>query len=119
MSEDAPITAGGRLSLVDAHHHFQGLGARCGSAQAPNTVVKLSGFGLGIRLHRRRRSRFLCETIEAFGPNRVVVGTNLPVDRLFADGLKIFNTIETAVARLSKDERRFILSGTAECIYRI
>jgi len=89
-------------------------------AQAPNVVVKLSGLGLG---HPRWTVAdtvpLLKRTIETFGPSRVMVGTNLPVDRLFADGAKILGAIETAVRELSESERRAVLSGTAERVYRI
>lgn len=89
-------------------------------AQAPNVSVKLSGFGLG---HPRwtldDTGPLLERTIATFGPDRVMVGTNLPVDRLFAEGRAILGTIAAVVAGLSEPERRMVLSGTAERVYRI
>ena len=89
-------------------------------AQAPNVAVKLSGFGLGhpgwslddtVPLLRR--------TLDLFGPGRTMVGSNLPVDRLFASGPKILDAIAATVADLSNDERHAVLIGTAERVYRI
>jgi predicted TIM-barrel fold metal-dependent hydrolase len=48
-----------------------------------------------------------------------MVGTNLPVDRLFAESATILRTIEAVVAPLSDGEQRAVLSGTAERVYRI
>ena len=88
-------------------------------AGTPNVVVKLSGFGLG-------RSRWtvadtgplLERTVATFGPDRVMVGTSLPVDRLFATGRTILGAIAAAVAGLSEAEKKAVLSGTAERICR-
>ena len=89
-------------------------------ATAPNVVVKLSGFGLGhphwtlddtVPLLRR--------TIDVFSPYRAMVGTNLPVDNLFGDGLKILRAIKASVAAPSDAKREAVLVGTAEQIYRI
>lgn len=89
-------------------------------ARAPNVVVKLSGFGLG---HPRwtfaDTGPLLERMITAFGPDRVMVGTNLPVDRLFAPGRTILGAIAALVAGLSEAEKRTVLSGTAERVYRI
>ena len=89
-------------------------------AQAPNVAVKLSGFGLG---HPNWTASdtvpLLTRTIEIFGPERVMVGTNLPVDRLFARGSMILHAIAQAVSHLSEREAYAVLSGTAERLYRI
>ena len=61
----------------------------------------------------------LGRVIEAFGPDRVMVGTNLPVDRLFAPGRTILGAISALTAGLSEAEKRAVLSGTAERVYRI
>ena len=89
-------------------------------AGAPNVAVKLSGFGLGHpRWTTADTGPLLERTLAAFGPDRVMVGTNLPVDRLFATGRTILGAIAAAVSGLSEAERRAVLSGTAERIYRI
>lgn len=89
-------------------------------ARAPNVAVKLSGFGLGHPGWTLADTGPLLErTIATFGPERVMVGTNLPVDGLFADGPTILRAIAAVVAPLSEGERRAVLRGTAERIYRI
>ena len=89
-------------------------------AQAPNVAVKLSGFGLGHPGWTAADTLpLLARTIATFGPDRVMVGTNLPVDRLFAEGATVLATIEAAAAPLSEAERQAVLSGTAERIYRL
>ena len=89
-------------------------------AQAPNVAVKLSGFGLG---HPNWTISdtvpLLARTIDIFGPERVMVGTNLPVDRLFAHGSMIVQAITQLVSPLSEYEAYAVLSGTAERLYRI
>ena len=87
---------------------------------APNVAVKLSGFGLGrSRWTLADTGPLLERTVALFGPDRVMVGSNLPVDLLFARGRTIFETILAVVAGLSETERRAVLSGTAERVYRI
>ncbi len=89
-------------------------------AAAPNVTVKLSGLGLG---HPRWTIEdtvpLLRRTIETFGPDRTMVGTNLPVDRLFAPPAQIFEALVTAVDDLTDNERTGILRGTAVRVYRL
>ena len=89
-------------------------------AAAPNVAVKLSGFGLGhpgwtvgdtVPLLRR--------TVDLFGPERTMCGTNLPVDRLFAPPAQTFDAIDATNRGLSHAERRMVLQGTAARIYRL
>lgn len=87
---------------------------------ASNVAVKLSGLGLG---HPRWTVEdtvpLLRRTIELFGPERTMVGTNLPVDRLFAPPAQTFQALGVAVADLSATERHLILQGTAARLYRL
>lgn len=95
-------------------------GALARLAQAPNVAIKLSGFGLGHpRWTLADTAPLLERVIETFGPDRVMVGTNLPVDRLFAAGRTILGAIAALVAGLSEAERRAVLSSTAERVYRL
>lgn len=89
-------------------------------AAAPNLCVKLSGFGLGAPNWHRTAVLPLLETaLSAFGARRCMVGTNLPVDSLFARPAAIFDTIGAFVAPLSETEREAVLIGTAMRVYRI
>jgi predicted TIM-barrel fold metal-dependent hydrolase len=88
-------------------------------ARAPNVHVKLSGFGLGAP-HWGPDSLLplLREVIDLFGADRTMVGTNIPVDLLFAPAARIVETIRDAVADLTATERRAVLRGNAERFYR-
>ena len=89
-------------------------------AKAPNVFVKLSGFGLGHPAWTLEDTGPLLRvTINAFGPSRTMVGTNLPVDSLFGDGPKILRAINASVAGLSEPEHHAVLVQTAERVYRI
>lgn len=89
-------------------------------AKAPNVNVKLCGFGLGdpewtvesvmpLLLHSR----------DVFGAERIMVGTNIPVDLLFAPAGQVMAAIHTVVKDLSGTERCALLRANAERIYRI
>jgi predicted TIM-barrel fold metal-dependent hydrolase len=89
-------------------------------AQAPNVYVKLSGFGLGApHWTVTDLLPLLDRVLQTFGPARCMVGTNLPVDRLFATGLTIRGAIAAAVAPLTENEREAVLVDTAKSVYRI
>ncbi len=89
-------------------------------AAAPNVSVKLSGFGLG---HPRwtldNTLPLLRRTIDTFGPDRVMMGTNLPVESLFARPTAIFGAVRAAVKGYSETERTAMLSANAERVYRL
>jgi predicted TIM-barrel fold metal-dependent hydrolase len=87
---------------------------------APNVAVKLSGFGLGHpRWSLEDTLPLLHRTIDLFGPARVMMGSNLPVDSLFAKPKTIFKAMLATVAGYSDTERTAMLSANAERIYRL
>jgi predicted TIM-barrel fold metal-dependent hydrolase len=89
-------------------------------AQAPNTSVKLCGFGLGDPAWTIESVLPLLQhALEMFGPDRTMVGTNIPVDLLFASPRKIVTAIHTTVGNLAEGERTAVLRANAERIYRI
>ena len=89
-------------------------------AQAPNVAIKLSGFGLGHpKWTFENTSPLLVQAIEIFGPQRVMFGTNLPVDRLFAEPQKILVPFAKTIEQYSPAERDAMSSLNAERIYRI
>ena len=89
-------------------------------ARSDNVTVKLSGFGLGHPAWSLADTVPLLETvIGIFGPDRVMVGTNMPVDLLFAPARPITAAIAAAVAPLAESERARVLRHTAERVYRI
>jgi predicted TIM-barrel fold metal-dependent hydrolase len=89
-------------------------------AQAPNVFAKLSGFGLGHPSWTVDDTLPLLQrVIDMFGPERVMVGTNLPVDRLFATGEAILALITACAAEYTQTEAAALLHTTAERFYRI
>lgn len=94
--------------------------ALVGLSKAENVAVKLSGFGLGHpRWSIEDTVPLLRHVIDLFGPGRTMVGSNLPVDRLFAPGGRIVEAMLAAVQHLDAAERRAVLSGNARRLYRM
>jgi predicted TIM-barrel fold metal-dependent hydrolase len=89
-------------------------------AQAHNVCAKLCGFGLGDGAWTIESVLpLLCHTINVFGPERTMVGTNFPVDLLFAPPGQVIAAIRAAVVDLSGGERIAVLRSTAGRTYRI
>jgi predicted TIM-barrel fold metal-dependent hydrolase len=89
-------------------------------AQAPNVNVKLCGFGLGAPTWTIENTLpLLNHALDAFGPQRTMVGTNMPVDLLFALPAQMVSAIHAVVANMSASERIAVLRSTAERFYRI
>ena len=89
-------------------------------AQAPNVMIKLSGFGLG---HPgwtiAGTAPLLRRAIDIFGTNRSMFGTNLPVDRLFSATEKIFLAFETVLHAHTRAGQDALLRRNAARAYRI
>ncbi|MBX3568011.1 MAG: amidohydrolase family protein [Rhizobiaceae bacterium] len=89
-------------------------------AGSANVSVKLSGFGLGDPAWTADSVLpLLRHAIDVFGPARTMVGTNMPVDLIFAPPSRIVSVIRAAVADLSEDERVAVLRANAQRIYRL
>ncbi|MDG4898478.1 amidohydrolase family protein [Mesorhizobium sp. WSM4976] len=89
-------------------------------ALAPNVSVKLCGFGLGAPAWKIEHTLpLLRHVLDGFGPGRTMVGTNMPVDLLFAAPAKIVSTIRAVVQDMSESERVAVLCTNAERFYRI
>lgn len=89
-------------------------------AEAPNVLVKLSGLGLGRpRWTVADTTPLLSTVVEIFGVARCMLGTNLPVDRLFAPPSQIFEAFRALVSGMSVDERDAIYRGNAMRAYRL
>jgi predicted TIM-barrel fold metal-dependent hydrolase len=102
-------------------------------AKCPNVAAKLGGFGMaiaGLRLGEGTAppsSEQLCDltrpyletTIEAFGHDRCMVGSNFPVDKgSFGYGV-LWNAFKLLLQECSASERAAILSATAMKYYRL
>lgn len=87
--------------------------------RAENIVVKISGLGM----HDRRWTidslrPWVLAAIEAVGPDRIIFGTNWPVDRMFSSLPDLVDAYATIVAGFGLDERRAMFSGNAERLFR-
>ncbi|MEW1892174.1 amidohydrolase family protein [Streptomyces sp. NBC_00523] len=89
-------------------------------AALPNTVCKLSGLVTeadwdtwtpdGLRPYAET-------VIEAFGPGRLMFGSDWPVCRLAATYTEVLDTARALIQDLSEDERAAVLATTAERVY--
>ena len=63
--------------------------------------------------------RLASETIEVFGPDRCLLASNFPVDKLMSDYDTVWDLLRSVIAELSEDEQSAILRENAERVYRI
>lgn len=99
-------------------------------AEAENVSVKLSGMGisrLGWDFGGRASSDDLVTAwspyvrtcLDAFGPGRVIFGSNFPVDRQAASYRTLLNGFKKMLLDLSPDELDLIFAKNARQIYRL
>jgi len=90
-------------------------------AEARNTAVKIAGLGepqlpaWSVRTHRD----IVLETIDIFGVDRCMFGSNYPVDRLYAPYRTIMRGFQEMTRRFSLGERRLMFCENAMRWYRI
>lgn len=90
-------------------------------AARPNVVVKASGLltEAGPDWRERPVHRYLRETVEHFGPDRTMWGSDWPVSTLVADHATVLATTQAALADLSPTERDAVFAGTATRTYLV
>ena len=89
-------------------------------AACPNVVVKLSGFYMMNPKETIAGARAIIDPIiDHFGPDRCMIASNFPVDRLFVDGAGLRAMWDGALANYTVSERTAIYGGTATRIYRM
>jgi len=89
-------------------------------ASAPNVVMKVSGLGMCDPLWTVESIRpYVSGSIEAFGVDRVIFGTNWPVDRMFSSYPDVINAYAEIISGFTRDEQTRMFSGNAERIFRI
>lgn len=91
-------------------------------AREPNVVAKVSGLVTEAERGRAQRdeiARCIDDALEAFGPARLVLGSDWPVCLLAAGRRDALELARSRVAALSARERAAIESGTASRLYRI
>ena len=102
-------------------------------ASCPNVMAKLGGLampdnGFGWNVRDRpassdelvtAQSRYYLHTIECFGPERCMLESNFPVDKLSISYPVLCNGLKKIVADFSEDEKQAMLYGTASRVYRL
>ncbi|KQU62078.1 amidohydrolase [Sphingomonas sp. Leaf339] len=89
-------------------------------AALPQVSVKISGFGFVQRPWTADDARpWITETIDLFGPDRCLVASDFPTDRLFGDFDDTLNAYATIIAGYPDDERRAMWGRNADRIYRL
>ena len=89
-------------------------------AAMPHAAIKLSGAGF---VHRpfdpAMFKDVVAEVIDRFGTDRVMIATNFPTDRLFADLARTLGAYEALLTGYSEEERRDLWGRTANRFYRL
>jgi predicted TIM-barrel fold metal-dependent hydrolase len=89
-------------------------------ASAPNVVMKISGLGMCDPLWTVDSIRpYVLGSIEAFGVDRVVFGTNWPVDRMFSSYPDVIEAYADIISGFTRNQQIGMFSGNAERIFRI
>lgn len=89
-------------------------------AEAPQVTVKISA--LGTTDHRWSTASIrplVLETIEIFGPERVMFASNFPVDGMYSSLTRLFDAFDEITRGFSRREREEMFAGTAARSYRI
>jgi len=88
-------------------------------ATAPNLNAKLSG--LGTFVHRNDSgliSNIYDAAINILGSNRLMFGSNFPIEKLWTGFSELFNSHRQAAARYPIEDQQNIFWNTAERVYR-
>ena len=89
-------------------------------AARPNVAVKLSGLGTFLnRNDPAHIARVTRETVELFGPDRCLFGSNFPIEKLWADYGALIGAFHTALEGWSEADRAKMFHGTAARVYRL
>jgi predicted TIM-barrel fold metal-dependent hydrolase len=89
-------------------------------ARCPRVHVKLSEFGLRDQAwHVGDNARLVRETVDIFGPERCLFGSNFPVASLRISYAALVAAINDALGHLSAPERQAIWCDNALRVYRI
>jgi len=89
-------------------------------AEAPNTVVKISGIGVpGAGWFVETNRTVVLDAIEIFGVDRCMFASNFPVDSLVVDYEQIFRGFLTITEGFSETERAMLFHDNAVRYYRI
>ena len=89
-------------------------------AELPNTVCKVSGLGMFNREWQADQLEPLIHrVIDTFSTQRVMFGSNFPVDKLYRSYETYWDCYFGALSRYCESEREQMLVSTASAFYRI
>ena len=89
-------------------------------ASNENAVVKISAIGTNDHFWNVESIRqFVLQTIEIFGTDRCMFGSNFPVDGLYSDFATLYAAFDEITIDFSESERRDLFVQTAARTYRI
>ena len=89
-------------------------------AKAENVIVKVSGLGMRDPRWTVDSIRpWVWECIDAFGPSRVVMAGNWPVDSLFSTYGDVIAAYRSILAEFTREEQAMMLAGNSERIFRV
>jgi predicted TIM-barrel fold metal-dependent hydrolase len=89
-------------------------------SQLPNLFVKLSGLGTFIhRVDQAHIAEIALPTIEMFGAQRCVFGSNFPIEKLWSSYAELIGAYRGALSGLPQDDQALVLNGTARSLYRL
>lgn len=89
-------------------------------AAANNVVAKISGLGMVEHGWTQESIRpFVLHTIDCFGADRVMFGSNFPVDRLYGSFTTLYRAFEAIVADFSESEQDKMFRANALRHYRL
>ena len=81
---------------------------------------KLSGFGTFVhRVDKDLIRRVIFETVDMFGPDRCMFGSNFPIEKIWSSYQALLEAHVAAVSELGDDAMQDIFYATAARIYRI
>jgi len=104
----------------DPDGHEQWRTGMAALAALPQVVVKISGFGFVRRPWSAEEARpWILETIDLFGPERCLVASDFPTDRLFGTFDSTLGAYAGIIAAHSDDERRAMWGRNADRVYRL
>ena len=89
-------------------------------AKERNVYVKLSGLGTFERTCSKELMRpVILETVEMFGPNRCMFGSNFPIEKIWTSYAELLAAYQSVLADFSLQERNEIMGNTAATVYSV
>jgi predicted TIM-barrel fold metal-dependent hydrolase len=89
-------------------------------AEKPNVSCKISGLAMVDRAWTVERLRpFVLRVIDTFGPERCMLASNFPVEKVHGAFDAFYGAYDTITSGFSDTERLLLFGGTAARIYRL